>query len=131
MHPLQAMIDGMRAAWQKERAKSQLTLGRMIALLDVLEPERLVHGLGELDSYRGYYDDLAFEPTDQRETVAALKARCQAAMGKVFKGYKGGDYMMGESTPLWVSPYGSSSSTKLVDLDASKDVIVPVVEQSE
>jgi hypothetical protein len=129
IHPMQALIDGWSAAWKKERAEKQLTLGKLIAALKVLEPERQVHGLGDLESYRGYYSDLAFEPTDQRETAAVLLARCQEAMGKTYMGYKGGDYLMGDSTPLWVSPYGTSSGIKFMDLDASRDVIVPVTEQ--
>jgi len=27
-------------------------------------------------------------------------------MGKVFQGYKGGDYVMGALTPVWVAEYG-------------------------
>lgn len=35
-------------------------------------------------------------------------------MGQVFQGYKGGDYVMGALTPLWVSTYGNSSGTKIM-----------------
>ena len=30
IHPLQATIDGLTAAWQTERANSQMTLGALI-----------------------------------------------------------------------------------------------------
>jgi hypothetical protein len=62
---LQAMIDGMSAGWQKERAESQMTLGKLIDKLDSLPPETKLEGFGEPHSYRGYYSDLAFEKTDE------------------------------------------------------------------
>lgn len=131
IHPIQAMVDGWSKAWQKERSKTQLTLGGLIALLRVLEPERKVAGLGNLDSYRGYYSDLAFEPCGGQTTVAALLQECLDAMGKEFTGYKGGEYLMGESTPLWVSEYGTASGERLMDLDASGDVVKPVTAQQQ
>ena len=108
MHPIQAMVNGMNQQWQKERAETQLTLGKMIDVLKAMPTDTLIHGLGELDSYRGYYSDLAFEPTSESKTVAELLEVCQGAMGQVFTGYKGGDYMMGANTPLWLSHYGTT-----------------------
>ena len=105
---LQDLVNGMNARMQQERASQQLTLGQFIAALKELPPAAMVSGLGDLMSYRGYYCDLAFDPETREETVAALLARCQDAMGRTFEGYKGGDFLMGETTPLWVAPYGSS-----------------------
>ena len=34
------------------------------------------------------------------------------AKGKVFEGYKGGDFTMGKTTPVWVANYGESSGFK-------------------
>jgi hypothetical protein len=106
---LQAMMDGLSIQWQKERAQTGLTLGKLIAYLQELEaidPETLIQGLGELSSYRGHYVDLAFEPSTESTTVTYLLAVCRATMGQVFTGYKGGEFMMGSTTPLWVAPYG-------------------------
>jgi hypothetical protein len=130
IHPFQAMVDGMGAAWQKERAKDQMTLGEFIALLETLPPEKEVIGLGELMSYRGYYCDLAFEP-DDRMPVGDLLDMCRGAMGKTFMGYTGGDFMMGESTPLWVAHYGISSGDKLMGLEVKRSGIYPVIQQEE
>lgn len=124
---LQAMIDGMNAAHQKARSTTQLTLGALIALLETLAPESRVYGLGRLMSYRGYYCDLAFAPTDEVETTAALLARCRDAMGRVFQGYKGGDYQMGETTPLWVAPYGGSSADRLMGLNTEQIPVTPIL----
>jgi len=35
-------------------------------------------------------------------------------MGKVYEGYKGGDYVMGANTPLWIGEYGSAGGIKLI-----------------
>lgn len=107
MNELQAMVDGMSAQWQRERAETQMTLGGIIDALQEMPLDKEIVGLGELDSYRGYYRDLAFEPTSETQTVEDLLDRCKGAMGQVFEGYKGGDYVMGAKTPLWLAHYGS------------------------
>jgi hypothetical protein len=101
---LQAMMDGMSAQWQKERAESQMTLGKLIERLESLPPETMLD-LAEPHSYRGYYSDLAFEKGDEITAAAAL-TMCRAAMGEVFQGYKGGDFQMGRNTPVWRASYG-------------------------
>ena len=106
MNNMQAWINGMSAQWQQERAETQITLGEMIKTLEAMPQEAEIKGLGELGSYRGYYCDLAFSKDDGAEPVFDVLDRCNAAMGKVFTGYKGGDYMMGENTPMWVADYG-------------------------
>lgn len=98
------MMDGMSAQWQKERAESQMTLGKLIERLESLPPETMLD-LAEPHSYRGYYSDLAFEKGDEITAAAAL-TMCRAAMGEVFQGYKGGDFQMGRNTPVWRASYG-------------------------
>lgn len=105
MIDMQALMDGLGAKWQKERAATQMTLGGLIEILEGMPDSVEIVGLGELDSYRGYYSDLAFEPSVNRLSKEVLE-KCKAAMGKVFTGYKGGDYVMGARTPLWVANYG-------------------------
>ena len=104
---IQAMLDGMSAQWQRERAETQMTLGKLIAALEAMPADAEVAGLIGPHSYRGYYSDLAFEPTGATMPASSLLASCKAAMGKVFEGYKGGDYVMGAMTPVWVSHYGT------------------------
>lgn len=65
-------------------------------------------------SYRGYYSDLALDFTTKYDaddftdidTVGELLKEAKACIGKTFTGYKGGDFTMDETTPLWVSDYG-------------------------
>jgi hypothetical protein len=103
---IQAMVDGMSARWQRERSETQMTLGRLIADLEAMPADTDVSGLAEPHSYRGYYCDLAFEPTSGTVKAGALLAECKSAMGQVFTGYKGGDFVMGALTPVWVAHYG-------------------------
>ena len=130
-NPVQAMLDHDFAEQKKKRAEGQMTLGKLIEALEGLNPERKVVGLGQLDSYRGYYEDLAFGPDETPRTVGDLLAECKKAMGRYFTGYKGGEFLMGEDTPLWVSAYGDASGLKLMRLHTESDPIQPVMEQEE
>lgn len=112
INPMQAVCDAMSAEWKRERAATQMTLGSLIAALEKLPSDSLVRGLGHAHSYRGYYSDLAFEPQAVSVTADDLLGQCRAAMGRVFKGYKGGDYVMGETTPVWIANYGTTYEAK-------------------
>lgn len=58
-------------------------------------------------SYRGYYDDLAFEPLENA-TVKEMLACARSAVGKTFEGYKGGSYTMGLYSTVYLSEYGTT-----------------------
>ena len=107
MIDLQALINGMGQKWQEERAASQMTLGDLIAALSVMDNTAVVPNISNAHSYRGYYIDIAFEPNGGTRPAKELLAECRDAMGAVFGGYKGGDYVMGALTPVWVSHYGT------------------------
>jgi hypothetical protein len=119
INPMQALVDAMSEQWRKERAATQMTLGELIGALERLPSETLVQGLTHAHSYRGYYSDLAFEPQGTSVSAGDLLAQCRAAMGRVFEGYKGGDYVMGETTPIWIADYGTTcGARKILDLNA-------------
>lgn len=118
---LQAMFDGMSAQWQRDRAETQMTLGKLISALETMPEGAEVANLGHAHSYRGYYSDLAFEIDDGLRPAADLLAECKAAMGQVFCGYKGGDYVMGALTPIWIASY-SSCGKKLIGLHAGGEI---------
>lgn len=117
MDHLQALVNGLSAEWQRERAGTQMTLGQLIETLESMPDGTVVEGLGELDSYRGYYCDLAFEPLPSKKPASEILDVCREAMGKVFTGYKGGDYVMGALTPVWVANYGDTGM-RLMGIDA-------------
>jgi len=118
---LQALMNGMSAQWQRERAATQLTLGALIATLEQMPADAQVANLRDPGSYRGYYEDLYFERHDGTRPAAELLAECKAAMGQVFTGYKGGDFVMGALTPLWVATYGCCGP-KLMAVHAGGEV---------
>jgi hypothetical protein len=115
-----------------------MNLGQLIKKLEVLPQElpvrfRLVgddvggvkdgdevHGI---DSYRGFYERLALQPFDEEWrsepllTVGALLARCKAAVGQTFHGYKGGDYVMDERTSVHADRYGECHSDQIIAVE--------------
>jgi hypothetical protein len=115
MIDLQALFDGMSLNEQRHRAKTQMTLGAMIEKLKGMKPTARVANLVSAQSYRGYYIDLAFEQKKGTRPASELLSECLDAMGKVFGGYKGGDFVMGALTPVWVANYGCCGE-RLVDI---------------
>lgn len=62
-------------------------------------------GFSNPHSYRGYYEDLAFEPTENI-TVGKMLKCAQEALGKTYQGYKGGDFKMEEHVDVYLANYG-------------------------
>ena len=103
--------------------KNQMTLGELIATLKRKDPDHYVtFGFDYarptcVDSYRGYYEDLAIgykrhEPC----TVASLLKMLEAVDGQTLTGWKGGDYTMDSDTVLWMANPGESCSMAIVDV---------------
>ena len=120
---MQAFIDGMLQAERSTKSKEdkQLTLGELIAKLSdssVISPKSLIvldtgDVPGKFQSWRGIYAELAmtYGPigVDVPRTVAEVLHNAEEAVGKTFQGYKGGDFLMRESTPLWLANHGDSA----------------------
>ncbi len=109
---IQELIAGMR----RQREESQLTLGKLIKRLEVLPAETPIYLTGP-HSYRGYYEDLAFDRPDHPSTAAEVIDLCRSMIGAVLEGYKGGDFEMGENTPVWLAAYGCRGQAALAILD--------------
>ena len=103
---MQALIDGLNAQGMRERAATQMTFGELIERLGQLPPDTPI-AAGDPDSYRGYYSDVALDPTEE-STAGELLVECREMMGRTMTGYKGGDYPVHENCPVWVAPYGST-----------------------
>lgn len=84
----------------------ELVLGELIERLEQ-EPlgKRLKLGFANPHSYRGYYEQLAFEPA-RNVTVGEMLAAARSALGKTFQGWKGGDYVMDEGSCVWLAQQG-------------------------
>ena len=106
---MQQYVNNMLKESQDQRkASSQFSLNDLIDRLEEL-PQDMPILLGDADSYRGYYSDLAFAPlydTEPRTVKEALDA-AEDAHGKTFEGYKGGEFTMEGDTPVWYSHYGT------------------------
>lgn len=80
----------------------------LIEWLEKQNPDAVVpHGFGEPMSFRGYYEDVAFEPLENARLGDMLE-HARDALGKTFTGYKGGEYTMKDYTDCWIASYGSS-----------------------
>lgn len=83
-----------------------MTLGSLIKTLEDANPDKIVKiGFGYPHSYRGYYDDLAFEPR-YMVTVSFMLAAAKSALGSTYPGWKGGEYTMNEYTTVWLAYEG-------------------------
>ena len=64
-------------------------------------------GFSNPHSYRGYYDQLAFEPADNVSVGSMLEA-AQEALGSTYTGWKGGEYTMTGYTDCHLANKGNS-----------------------
>lgn len=111
-------IKIMSEHWQHERSNTQMTLGELITILEAMPENSIVANLHDAHSFRGYYCDLAFEHSEGTRPAKELLADCRMALGAAFSGYKGGDYIMKERTPVWIADYGCSGE-RLIALDGN------------
>lgn len=90
-----------------------MTLGELITALEAEDPTRVLpHGFDNPHSYRGYYDQVAFEPASNISIGDMLDA-ARSALGTTYEGWKGGDFTMDRYTDCWLSMVGSASGETL------------------
>lgn len=83
-------------------APDHLTLGELIDRLKAEDPgKRIKVGFRNPHSYRGYYEQLAFEIA-RNVTVGEMLAAAESALGAVYQGWKGGDYDMDAYSHCWL-----------------------------
>ena len=96
-----------------EKDVAAYSLGELIACLERYDPQqRVAVGFGKPMSYRGYYDELAFEPMENT-TVGEMLVAAKSALGETFGGYKGGDFTMTEHVDVWIACYGQGFGQKI------------------
>lgn len=103
-----------------------MTLGQLIKELELHPPDATVtfdegENPGSFGSYRGYYDQLALSEETEAKTVGGLLTLARAADGAVFHGYKGGEYQMSLTTPVWIDNPGDYSSRALISTEFDED----------
>ena len=86
-----------------------------------------------LSSWRGSYDEIALNFSfvgygldgyskvegfnHEEPTVREFLAMLKAAIGKTYTGWKGGDFVMGENTRVWVANDGNVGNTGVVGVE--------------
>lgn len=126
---IQAMMNAMMAATKDERSRYHLTLGGLIEALEAAPAKAVVtfsdgQRPREMCSYRGYYSDLAISCGSKPMTAKGLLSIARAALNAEFTGYKGGEFMMMEETPLWRSEYGHDSGEAIISADVMQGGVV-------
>ena len=96
---------------------------QLIELIDTLKllPSDLnmKRPYGSPHSYRGYYQELALEPSEGCQTVGDLIDLLIGCLGKTYEGYKGGDFSMNDYSDVYIAYYGScGAGVKLVGVNA-------------
>lgn len=137
MDALQKFIREQRD--RRFATSAQLTLGQIIEKLEKIEPtygeekkpKEVDYDFGTavpttLDSWRGSYAELALgyrlsgydNGPDHfaNKTVESLLSELKSAIGKTFEGWKGGDFVMSNDTPVWVANPGNSGNTGIIDV---------------
>ena len=114
--------------FRRSSEMGQITLGALIDALALAPPDAVVetekgHALGSPHSYRGYYDQIAFQVERGPVTAGALLEVAKSAIGQVFEGYKGGDYPAHRGRLLNVANYGTTG-VPIVGIEARDGKII-------
>lgn len=138
------MIDSIQQFLKNQRDRTfaisaQLTLGQIISKLERCEltrgendePKHVDYDFGTaipttLHSWRGSYSELALgyklsgydndEDHFAKMTASDLLAELKSAIGKEFTGWKGGEFVMNEDTPVWVANQGNVGNTGIINV---------------
>lgn len=129
---LEDMMKEINAGIRRGALTKMLSLGDVIdALRDIEDKGKPIRmdfsydGPGKLNSYRGYYDHLALTGLEAGRKVSDVLNDAEAAVGKTYSGYKGGDYRMDRDTPMWfASSQGDCHDTAVVAISDEGHCVV-------
>lgn len=119
------------------KTSEQLTLGELILKFEAVKDKSLpvifddtYHPIG-IGSWRGSYCELAIEygKDEPRMTAKRFLQKLHDLIGAILTGYKGGEFVMGKITPIWVANYGNSCGftgvyQAVIDLEESTKGII-------
>jgi len=122
----QTIFDNAIVAQRAEEMKTseQLTLGELIMSLEKCQQGADIsfdfeHARPtDLTSYRGNYRELAicFDFDTEFLKVSKFVDMLKEAIGKTYQGWKGGDFLMGKTTPMWAANSGSCGQTAIIEV---------------
>lgn len=148
---LQKVLDNAVQVQRAEVMKTsvQLVLGELILKMEGVKNKALPCYFDvddyypiAVNSWRGSYCELAIEygkgenKGERVQTVSEILGLLKETVGAIFIGYKGGDYMMGKTTPVWVANYGNSGGfreleTAIIDVQEKDDKVVIITKSME
>lgn len=83
-----------------------MRLGDLISWLEKQDQNIIVRdGFSTPHSDRGSYDELAFTP-ESRARIGDMLHHARSAAGQTFHGWKGGDFLMDEHSPVHIGEFG-------------------------
>lgn len=110
---------------------NQITLGELRKSLKYLPPSKKIEYLHSPHSYRGYYDELAFECSSFKQTTVKNTLKMlDECIGATFEGYKGGKFKMENDTYINVATYGMCGR-KIVGINICQDPITILTKEEE
>ena len=90
-----------------------MVLYEIIEFLEKYNPAKTVKlGFHNPHSYRGSYDELAFEPV-KNTTVGEMLNCAKSSLNETFTGWKGGEYTMDNYTMCWIASEGHSDGERI------------------
>lgn len=105
-----------------------MKLGKIISLLERQPQDNNIYfdfggfTIDDLDSYRGYYRDLAISylkvPYDKTPKVKDFLEKCKQAVGRTYDGYKGDKFLMDENTPVWIDNYSECNGVQISHIES-------------
>lgn len=113
---IQKLFDTISESARDTRKNYHMTIDSLTEVIAAL-PDRTIpvvfdydtdQSVSDIDSYRGYYADLALTPDTDIISAEQLYVKLKQAHGAEFTGYKGGEFVMDGDTPLWAAYYGST-----------------------
>jgi hypothetical protein len=135
---IQAIFDMVseKEMYRRTATGQNISLGGLIDALGGIADEEMPvifeDGLkpGGLDSYRGYYSDLAISTgRHPLGTVGSLLHGLREAIGTRLTGYKGGKFLMERHTPVWASEYGTASGAAITGVEVRDGTAVLLMKQ--
>ncbi len=107
-----------------------MRLKEVIAILEKYPQDKVCkYGFGEADSYRGFYERIAFEPKSF-VTVGQMLTEAKKAVGVTFNGYKGGEYVMDGETLVHIAPYGCTDYKENYEEGLTEEELVKMIDNS-
>lgn len=137
----QDRLHQVREACEAQRRKDmeasgQLTLSALTRLLEEKgagrnPPVRFEDGSvpDGFHSYRGYYDHLAMgsrlpEASECPVRAQNLLRELRYANGGTYHGWKGGEFVMGDDTPVWRAEAGVSPGQRIIGVELQDDELI-------